>query len=151
MRPTMARHPRYPRDLKLEVIAYAEEHGAPAAAAKYEIHPPTVRSWCSRAQVATNGTEKTMRAVEAHKATMEERRVRLADRLLELAEMSAEHAGPLIAQASLRELVGAWDYAIKNSQLLAGHATARTEHGAEPEKVRAVADELAARRAKHAA
>lgn len=122
----MARAPRYDTALKAEVVALAVQIGPAEAARQHGIKATTVRSWCSRGGVATvAATESTKAATEARKATTEERKARLADRLLELAEMSTEAANELVKDASLRDLIGALDYAIKNSQLLSGAQTAR--------------------------
>lgn len=143
---TVARARRTTPEHRAEVVAYAAEHGTPQAAQHYGHKAETIRSWCSRAGIATvAATESTRAATEARKATMEQRRTRLADRLLELAEMSTDAAAKLIGEASLRDLVGALDYGIKNSQLLSGQATARTETSREA--IHARIDELAARRA----
>lgn len=140
----MAR-PVYDDAFKAEAIALAVEHGPAEAARSVGVRAGTVRAWCSRAGVATvTAAESTRAATEVRLATMEQRRTQLADRLLAIAEMSAEQAVGLVGDASLRDLVGAWDYAIKNSQLLSGGATARDTHEAEP--AHAVVDEVAARR-----
>lgn len=144
---------RYDAATKNRAVALAVEHGPAEAARRTGIKSGTIRVWCTRAGVVTaTATENTRAATEAVKATAEQRRARLADRLLELAEMSTEAAAKLIGEANLRDLVGALDYGIKNSQLLSGLATSRLETNREAihaaiDELAAQRDELAARRA----
>ena len=150
IRRNMAR-PLHPDETKRAVIAYATEHGFADTYTQWpDLNRATIRSWCSRAGVATGGTEKTRAATAQIVATREERRERLADRLLELAEMSAEHAQTLIGDANLRDVVGLFTRAIHDHQLLIGAATTRSETVA-AEELHALVDDLADRRAKHAA
>lgn len=147
---TMSRRAPYPEAVRAAAVATAVEHGPAEAARRHGVNAATVRQWVKRAGGVTIRAERTAAATEAHVASMEERRTRLADRLLELAEMTTEQASTLIGEASLRDLIGALDYAIKNSQLLTGAATARTEHTGGKDAAHTIADELAARRQKAA-
>lgn len=146
------RAPRYPADLKAAVVSHAEHHGF---AATYEqwpnIEPATIRSWCSRAGVATGGTEKTRAATEYVKACAEERRARLADRMLDLAEMATDQAEALIGEANLRDVVGLFTRAVHDHQLLSGQATTRSELLEPARDAEALLDELAQRRKRNAA
>lgn len=59
------------------------EHGAGEAARRTGIPVGTISSWAQRAGVAATATARTAAAVEASKASMEARKVRLADDLME--------------------------------------------------------------------
>lgn len=142
---------RYDAATKQRAIALGAEVGPGEAARRLGIPKPTVASWMLRTGVRTGATERTHAATEAVKATMEERRARLADTLLGTAEIASRRELELLAEASLRDVVGARTRAIHDHQLLVGAPTARTEHSTAPEAAHAVLDEIAARRATHAA
>lgn len=145
----------YSDEVKARAVALARDHG-PAQAARLlaadgiTAKPGTIRSWASRAGVATVAATNTRAATEVRLATAAERRARLADRLLEIAEMASEHALATMGEARLSEVVGLFTRAIHDHQLLTGAATSRQEH-ASPDKAHGLVDELAARRAKTAA
>lgn len=140
--------PLHDDETKRAVIAHAAEHGFDPTYAQWpDINRATIRSWCSRAGVATGGTEKTRAATAQIIATREERRERLADRLLELAELASDQAKELIADANLRDVVGLFTRAVHDHQLLVGAATSRTVTTEQPvESAEEVLDEVAARR-----
>lgn len=140
----------YSDEQRAEAVALYREHGAAEAARRTGVNAGTIRSWVSHGGVATERAEKTREALDAIQLSTEERRTRLGEKLLALAEKSTDRAEALIGEANLRDIVGALDYAIKNAQLLTGAATARTEHTAGKEAAHAVADELKARREKAA-
>jgi transposase-like protein len=141
----------YSDEFRAEAVTLSEQIGTLDAAKQLGVRTETLRSWRTRAGVATLRVEETRAATEAVKVDADQRRARLGERLLELAEKSTERAEELIGDANLRDIVGALDYAIKNAQLLTGAATSRTEHTAGKEAAHAVADELKARRDKQAA
>lgn len=145
----MSRPRRYPDETKQQAIALAVEHGPAYAARVLGINPATVRQWAKRAGVVTVTNQKMTEAREAVQITREQRRERLADRLLELAELSAERCAAEMADAKIRDLVGLFTRAIHDHQLLTGAATTRTENLSR-DQARQVIDELAARRAKAA-
>lgn len=149
----MGKHAPYPSEVRARAVELYLEHGAAEASRRLvaEGHPKvranTIAAWAVRAGVTLTRSENVQASIERSHASIEERRVRLADQLMDLAKQSAEQASQAIADASLRDLVGAWDYAIKNAQLLTGAATARTETLGDPKaKAIEVLDELAERR-----
>lgn len=151
MRCNMARA-TYSDETKTRAVALYLEHGPAEAARRMEaegtkIPQGTIRAWASHGDVATTRLENLHANTDALKATAEERRARLADRMLDLAEMATDHAAQLIGDASLRDVVGLFTRAVHDHELLSGRATTRTEHTT-AETIHAVADEVAARRAK---
>lgn len=142
---------RYDENFRQQAIALAVEIGPADAARQLGVKAATLRSWCSRADVATDAARETTKAAtEALKATAEERRALLATKLLTIAELAAEQELAMIADASLRDVVGARTRAIHDHQLLTGAATSRTEHAGK-DAAHTIADELAARRKAKAA
>lgn len=140
----------YTAEFRADAVALSEQVGSPEAARQLGVAPQTLRSWRTRAGVAALQVGRTAAATEAHKASAEERRTRLADRLLEIAELSSEHALTIMADAKLSEVVGLFTRAIHDHQLLSGAATARTELGT-VDAAHGLIDELAVKRRKKAA
>ncbi len=136
---------RYTDEVQARAILLGYEYGPAEAARRTGITKGTIASWMSRSGVATVACERTKAATARVKATAEERRTRLADRMLDLAEMGADQAQELIGDASLRDVVGLFTRAIHDHQLLSGQATARTEQMI-PEDAHAIIDKLAERR-----
>lgn len=140
---------RYDDEQKREAVELALEHGKAEASRRTGIPAGTIGSWMSRAGVATDAAANLSAANAVRLAQMEDRRTRLADRLLEIAELSTEHAVTIMGKAKLSEVVGLFTRAIHDHQLLSGAATARTEVGT-VDAAHGLIDELAAQRRKKA-
>jgi hypothetical protein len=110
------------------------EHGLAHASEATGVPKATLLRWVD--QSGTERNAKKLRAIvlETAQATMAERRARLAERLLTVAEQRVE----LLADdptADRRHLAVVAAIAIEKSQLLAGEATVRTE-AIQPEQAR---------------
>lgn len=112
---------------RAEVVSFALEHGVTTAANEFGHGKGTVSRWI-KAAGGTVSCERNAKAIEAIKANAEERRARLAEKLLEIAELGADLEVTLMQGASLRDVVGARTRAIHDAQLLSGAATSRSEH-----------------------
>jgi hypothetical protein len=77
--------------------------------------------------VKSTAAETTQAATSAIVATFADRRARLADRLLALAETAADEVETRIGEAATRDLIGVFTRSIHDHQLLAGEATQRSE------------------------
>jgi transposase-like protein len=117
----------YPDALKAEVLELYPTLGAAECARRFDIPKPTVTVWAHRAGVKSNAAEITEAATSALVATFADRRARLADRLLALAETAAGREAELLATAKLYEVVGCRTRSIHDYQLLSGQATQRSE------------------------
>ena len=136
----------YPDDVQARAVLLYLEYGAKEASRRTGVPVGTVSSWASRADVAITRERRINAHVDMLKATAEERRARLADRMLDLAEMATDQAQQLVGDASLRDVVGMWTRAVHDHQLLSGAATTRTEQVAPVEAAHAQIDELIERR-----
>lgn len=137
----------YTAEEKAHALELYAEHGAAEAGARTGINPNTIRSWASREHLTDPRNQRVAAAVAARKITAEQRRSDLADRLLDIAEMSTEQQSRLIRRADLRDVVGAGTRAIHDHLLLTGQATTRTEtiHASTvDDEIARLADELAA-------
>ena len=145
-----------PKEVRARAVALFRDHGATDVARILAdeghpgIRPATIRQWATRAGVKSERVTMTGPVIEAAKLSVEERRTALALRMLEIAEQAAAQELSLITESDLRSVVGARTRAIHDLQLLTGAATSRTE-SVEAEELHALIDELADRRAKHAA
>src|SRR5262245_60874658 len=117
----------YADALKAEVLAAYPELGPAECARRFDVPAGTVAVWANRAGVKAITAEKTQAAVAARVATFADRRARLADRLLALAETAAGREAELISDSKLHEVVGCRTRALHDHQLLTGQVTARTE------------------------
>lgn len=141
---------RYDEAFRTRAVALAVEHGPAEAARSVGVNAGTIRSWCSRAGVATASAEIMREARDQIILTHEARRAALAEKLLAIAEEAVEVELGMLSNSKLRDVVGARTRAIHDHQLLSGQATTRTEVASKAEAL-SIADEVAARRAKHAA
>jgi transposase-like protein len=148
---TMSRRAPYPEAVRAAAVATAIEHGPAEAARRHGVAAATVRQWVKRAGAVTVTHDRMRATVEGVQLSREVRRERLADRLLEIAELSTDKAVAMMEDATLRDVVGLFTRAIHDHQLLSGAATARTEHTGGKDAAHTIADELAARRQKTAA
>ncbi len=117
----------YTPDEKADALAAYVEHGPREAAAITGIPSSTIQSWAKAAGLRTKRNERTAAAVDAIKLSAEERKARLADDLLRIAEMAVGLEVAKMPAADLRDIVGARTRAIHDAQLLTGNATSRTE------------------------
>lgn len=132
----MARARRYPAELRSQVIAYCVEHG-PAEAARHwpDINPATMRSWCSRAGVATVAAERMQAASAASQLRWQERRDRLVHEIGAAAETALELTRTRLDAGNGREAKDAaltLAILVDKAQLLSGGHTAR--YGTETER-----------------
>ncbi len=163
----MQRAPRASTERKTEVVAYAVDHGPAEAAKHYGIKATTVRSWCSRAGVATDASERTKAATESAQARRLAKREELRTLMIEKAvdlvhrmdEVHIDYRGkdadqvtfPKAPAQACQQYATAAAILLDKFRLEMGEATGRTEHTAGKEAAHALADELAARRAQKAA
>lgn len=117
-----------PPETRARAIELAQQVGVTAAAEATGVSKGSVSMWCKEAGVQTVQSERTAKAVAAIRANAEERKARLADRLLEIAEAGTDRTLEILSEAQMRDLVGAWTRAIHDAQLLSGGATSRPEH-----------------------
>lgn len=136
----------YPDETQARAVLLYLEYGAAEAARRVGVPAGTIRSWASRADVATTRLAEIDAHVEALQASAEERKAALALKMLLIAEKAAEAELDKIGDAPLFQVVGARTRAIHDHQLLTGAATARSEHLAPTEAAHAVIDEVAERR-----
>ena len=146
----MPRAPRYPADLKRAVISHVQHNGYPATYAEWpNISPATIRSWGSRAGIATTcGNERTRAATQARKVAWEERRTQLVHRIGQVAEQALNVTEQALENGETRKASDASAVVarlVDKAQLLSGAATSRHEQ-ITPEAAHAVIDEVAARR-----
>lgn len=111
---------------RAQVVAYAVEHGVTTAAKHYSHGKGTVSKWVSAAG-ETVSSDRNAAAVAQVRADAEARKVRLAEKLLEIAELGANLELVLMPDAGLRDVVGARTRAIHDHQLISGAATSRSE------------------------
>lgn len=136
----MARARRYPAELRAAVIAYCIDHG-PAEASRHwpDINPATMRSWCSRAGVATVAAERTRAATAAHIARWEERRAGIANQLGATAQQALDRCEQYLADGHMRNAKDAaltLAILVDKAQLLTGGHTAR--YGTDAERGQAL-------------
>jgi transposase-like protein len=127
------KRPQHSEQTKARAIALAVEHG-PAeaqrrlAAEGTEINPATIRSWCSRAGVATVAAERMAAASEQHRLAWEERRTGMVHEMGATADKALLRATEALDAGKGRD---AKEYAltlailIDKAQLLSGGSTAR--------------------------
>lgn len=126
--------PVYTDAQKAEALDLYESLGAAEAQRRTGINAGTIRSWASRAGVATAAAETTRAATEVSTAQRihraEEFRTQMVATLAEVARTAAAKELALLqsGKATLHEVVGARTRAIHDLQLLTGAATGRTEH-----------------------
>jgi hypothetical protein len=127
------KRPQHSEQTKARAIELAIEHG-PAeaqrrlAAEGTEINPATIRSWCSRAGMATVATERTAAAVAANQARWEERRGDLADRIGAVADKALHVTETCLDKGETRKASDASAVVarlVDKAQLLSGGSTAR--------------------------
>lgn len=138
---------RYTPDERTAALALYAEHGPTAVQDTLGIPKGTVTGWAKAAGIGTVRNERTAAATEAMALDAAERRARLADRLLGIAEMSVDQQAELIRRSDLRDVVGAGTRAIHDHMLLSGAATERHEHvtvDAVDAEIARLVDELAA-------
>lgn len=138
--------PKYTAARKAELLALYREHGAAETARRTGVPKGTLTSLAKRAGVTSAAAETTRAATAQYVANADARRARLADRLLELAEMSAQRVSDVLDDASVRELVGVFTRSIHDHMLLTGLATQRVETTDPRERAGAAVDELEAKR-----
>lgn len=132
----------YPAAVKARALALCAEVGAAEASRclavdGHQISAATIRTWSSRAGQSREHYQQTKQATAALQASAAERRSRLSDRLLEIAELGAEEAAAAMKGARLPELVGLVTRSIHDHLRLAEKVAAETEEPA------AEADEIA--------
>lgn len=136
----MARAPRYDAALKAEVVALAVEVGPAEAARQHAIKPTTVRSWCSRAGVATVASETTRAATEMRMAKWEERRTAMVHEIGDIASMALARVRTELGEdGKLRDAKDAattMAILVDKAQLLSGGQTAR--FGTDPQRAAVV-------------
>lgn len=118
---------RYTDDERAAALTLYAEAGPTAVQDSLGIPKGTVTGWAKTAGIGTVRNERTAAATEAMALDAAERRARLAERLLTVAERAVDHELAKLATADLRDIVGARTRAIHDHQLLAGEATARSE------------------------
>lgn len=129
---------RYDENFRQQAIALAVEIGPADAARQLGVKAATLRSWCSRADVATNGTENTRAAVEAKRAKWEDRRADMVHQIGDTAQQALTRASQAIASGKPTD---AKNYAttmailVDKAQLLSGGHTARYGTDADRAKV----------------
>lgn len=145
-----AAHPVWPAELRERALRLYQELGPSEASRQTGVPKQTIASWGRRSGVHTNApTQQTAAAVEAARATREQRVARLAENLLSDAEKLRGFLWEPVTLTTLsgelfkreypafkdqKDLLLAVAIAVDKSQLLAGHATARVET-IEPEQV----------------
>lgn len=123
----------YTDDEKAEALELYAQHGAAETARRTGISLGTVKSWASRAGVATDAADVTRAATEVASArrsyVAEEFRTQMVETLAQIAETAAQKELQVLASESpsLDKIVGARTRAIHDLQLLTGAATGRTE------------------------
>lgn len=148
----MGRRAPYPAETRRRALELYLEHGSAETARilkaeGIEVPANTVAQWGTRAGVTVTRSQNVEASIQAAVRSAAERRARMADRLLDIAEQALERELALIGKADLRDVVGARTRAIHDHQLLSGAATTRTET-LSPEQVHGLINELAARREK---
>lgn len=142
--------PRYTVEQRAEALALYRDHGPREAARRVGCKPSTIVGWAKDAGVRTFGSTQTAAATEKIKVTMEARRAKLAERLLEVAANLVERIDSTrTAAGDARALAIPVGIFVDKSQLLSGAATSRPETVEPAERARRLAevrDELASRR-----
>lgn len=115
-------------EFKREAVALAVSIGPAEAARQLDMKAPTLRSWCSRAGVATDATANTEAATALRRARWEERRSEMVHDIGDAAAKALDKVLICLDQDSPRN---AKDYAttmailVDKAQLLSGGHTAR--------------------------
>jgi hypothetical protein len=143
-----------PETVRARACELFRDHGATdvariLATEGHVVKPATVRQWAKRAGIVSERRDTVTPMLEGAAISHEERRVRLAEQMLTIAEAAAAQELELLADADLRSVVGARTRAIHDFQLLTGAATTRAEHGG-TDKAHGLVDELAQRRQRSA-
>lgn len=131
--------PTYTDQTRQHAIALAVEHG-PAEAARQlaaqgiHVKATTLRSWCSRAGIATVATERTAAAVAANKARWDERRSSMVDEIGEVAQMALDHTRQALTAGdgrTAKDAATTMAILVDKAQLLSGGVTGRVATNAE--------------------
>lgn len=132
----------YTPEQKAEALELYREHGAAEASRRCGIRSGTIKSWASRAGVATVAADVTRAATEVSSArreyVAEEFRTQMVEQLAAIATTAAAKELAVLNEdsPSLDKIVGARTRAIHDLQLLTGLATGRT--GSETDRGRAL-------------
>jgi transposase-like protein len=124
----MAKRRTYDEQTRGQAVALAVEVGPAEAARRLGIKATTLRSWCSRAGVATDAAANTSAAAAVKRAQWEERRATMVHEIGETAHNALIRVGAAIADGSPSD---AKNYAttmailVDKAQLLSGGSTAR--------------------------
>lgn len=110
----------------------------------------TISTWARAAGIDTEKADQVAAAAEANRVGWHKRRGELIDRFGDLAELMLERTEACNESADAKNLITAAAIAVDKAQLLSGGATSRYEQvglDKQRERVRAMQDELAERRA----
>lgn len=120
----------YNDEEKQRALAIYETEGLAEASKRTGVPKATLSDWAQANGLRTFGAERTAAATAVRKASIDERRAALAEKLLEVAELGLDLEMEILAdgKAPLRDVVGARTRAIHDLQLLSGGSTSRHEH-----------------------
>ncbi len=119
--------PKWTKAQRDQALELYREHGPAEASRRCGIPTKTISSWAGRTGVRTDAPSHTDAAVRAAAMRWADRRLRLADKLGQLAETLADRAFDAEPRDA-KWLADAADRAVSNAQLLSGAATSRSEH-----------------------